>query len=304
MFGRMRAAMNTAPSLAAATELAQGDYEQEVTVDGRSRWYSVHIPAGYDKAKPAPLVLNFHGGGGNPTQQRHDSCLDETADRNGFIVVYPAGTGMFPRRLLTYNGGICCGYAKNNNVDDVGFTKAVLADVARFVPYDAKRVYASGFSNGGFLCYRLACEMPGPFAAIAVVSAVQGIGFDAHRDGPPVPLMHIHGLLDHNVNYHGGVGENAMEKTERPSVAETLQYWLARNRCRKEAFEETRKGAAVCRRFKPDAGGAPVVLWTMENGGHTWPGGRSTLPESMVGPINQDVSASELIWDFFKEIRS
>jgi polyhydroxybutyrate depolymerase len=292
--------MAQAPGLAeAAGSLSAGDYEQHLAHGGRERWYSVHIPTGHVGDGRAPLVFNFHGGMGNPTQQRHDSNLDEVSDREGFVVVYPAGTGMFPRRGLTFNAGVCCGYAKNNNIDDVGFAEAVLADVARFVKFDPARVYATGFSNGGFLCYRIACERPKLFRAIAVVSAVQGISLENPAGGEPVPLLHMHGLQDQNVSFRGGVGANAMEKVARASVPETIDFWLVRNGCSRDDFQETRKGAAVCRRYRPREGGKPVVFWTVEDGGHTWPGGRSSLPESMVGAINQDIQASDVIWDFF-----
>jgi polyhydroxybutyrate depolymerase len=290
-----------APSLAASAErgLFAGDYEQGLSFDGRERLYSVHVPRGYTPDRVVPLVLNYHGGMGSPAQQRNDSCMDAVADQHGFVVVYPFGTGPFPRRGLTFNAGICCGFARDHNVDDVSFAEAIVTDIARFMKFDPARVFAAGFSNGGFMCYRLACERPKLFAGVAVVGAVQGVSMEGAEQGEPISLIHIHGRHDKNVNYDGGIGENAMEKTDRPSVGATIDFWIARNRCAKEGFDETRTGAAVCRRYKPGPDGKPVVLWTIEDGGHTWPGGQSTLPESMVGPVSHDINASEVIWGFF-----
>jgi len=267
---------------------------------GRERWYLLHVPAGAEPGRPIPLVLNIHGGGGNPAQQRNDSGMDAVAEREGFLVLYPAGTGPLPFRFLTFNAGLCCGYARDHGVDDTGFICRLLDEISRLFPVDPARVYAAGFSNGAFLCHLLAAERADRLSGIATVSGV--IGFDPAGKQPsrPVPVIHFHGLLDGHVPYRGGVGERAAEKTARMSADETVRRWAAWNGCPPEPSEETRVGAAVRRRYGPGSGGSEVVLWTLENGGHTWPGGRSTLPEAMAGPVSRDIDASELAWKFFR----
>lgn len=277
-----------------------GDYRRYVSYGGRERFYELHVPEGYIKDRPSALVLNFHGGGGNPSQERNDSQMDRVSEIGNFIVVYPAGTGKFQERFLTFNAGICCGYAKENEVDDVGFTMAVLDDVAKFFHIDQRRVYATGFSNGAFLCYRLAFELSNRIAAIAPVSGVIGIDRFKYTPSRPVPLVHFHGLKDMNVVYQGGVGPKAQEKIHRLSVAESIDYWVEYNGCVEDKAKEMRKGMAVRKVYSSGKEGAEVVLWTLEDGGHAWPGGKSSLPEQMVGRLNKDINASELIWEFFQ----
>jgi len=123
-------------------------------VGGLKRTSLVHVPKSYDATKPVSIVLAYHGGSSNAEQMVHFCGLNDKADQAGFLVVYPNGTG---RRAtaLTWNGGNCCGYAIQNKVDDVTFTKALLEDLAKVVKVDPKRVYATGMSNGAVMVYRL-----------------------------------------------------------------------------------------------------------------------------------------------------
>lgn len=304
MRGRLlqRIAQRWAIGQADAPAVGAGDAEFALAHGGRDRWYAVHAPPAAASGGPLPVLINYHGGLGNPDQQRHDTGMDALADRHGFLVVYPAGCGRLPRRWLTFNGGICCGYARMEGIDDVGFSEAVLADVARRFPIDRARVYGAGFSNGAFMCYRLAVERPNFFAAIAPVSGVLGVD-PPPGVLPPLPLIHFHGLQDQNVAYQGGIGPKARDPLPRRSVEETLAIFRRRNRCPDNPAREHRIGRARCREYAPAPGGAPVVLWTLEDGGHTWPGGHSTLPLDIVGPLNTDIRASELIWDFVRNYR-
>ena len=142
-------------------------HERSLIHDGRNRSYLVHLPPHVDPEVPLPVVISYHGGGGNAQNQKDYSGLDATADVRGFIAVYPNGTGRFSDRLLTWNAGICCGYARNEQVDDVGFTLAVIEDLKSIFSVDVTRVYATGLSNGAMMAYRLAEEAPESIAAIA-----------------------------------------------------------------------------------------------------------------------------------------
>lgn len=287
----------------AAGNAGPGDAEYTLVVNGTERWYSVHAPREGTASTPLPVLFNFHGGLGNPDQQRHDSGMDAVADRHGFLVVYPAGSGRLPRRWLTFNGGICCGFARLEGIDDVACAEAILEDVGQRYPIDRTRVYGAGFSNGAFMCYRIAFERPAFFAAMGVVSGVLGVDPPPGLELPPLPVMHFHGLLDQNVAYHGGIGPKARDPLPRRSVEETLALMRRRNRCADTPTREQRIGHALCRIYEPAPGGAPVILWTLEDGGHTWPGGRSSLPPEIVGPLHQDIDASTLIWEFVRQYR-
>ncbi|MFH0947429.1 MAG: PHB depolymerase family esterase [Elusimicrobiota bacterium] len=278
-----------------------GDYRRHLEFDGRKRFYDLHIPQGYNKEKAMPVVLVFHGGGGNPVQQRNDSQMDKVSDAHGFIVVYPAGTGKLEDKFLTFNSGNGFGYANKNNVDDVGWTKALLDDVETLCHTDKNRVYATGFSNGAFMCYRLAFELSDRIAAFAPVSGVLGVETSIYKLDRPISIIHFHGLNDPNVAYHGGIGPKAFEKIPRPSVSETIYFWTNHNGCPKKSIKESWVGKAVCTIYAPGREGSEVILWTLEDGGHAWPGGKSSLPEKQVGKVNMDISASELIWQFFEK---
>ena len=146
--------------------LTSGDHEFALRHGGRRRTYLVHVPAGASTT-PLPVLMAFHGGGGNASGFQRYAELDRVADRERFIVVYPNGTGPLPNRLLTWNAGDgCCGYALTNAVNDMGFAATVLSDLEGRIPIDRKRVYATGHSNGAILAHRFAAERSGIVAAI------------------------------------------------------------------------------------------------------------------------------------------
>lgn len=279
-----------------------GDYRRYVTFGKARRMYLVHVPQGYDKGKAAALVLNFHGGGGNPVQQRNDSDMDRVADANGFIVVYPAGTGRFGEdRFLFWNAGVGDNYATRLGVDDIGFVKIMLEDVQRLFHIEPKRIYATGFSNGAFFSYHLACQLSTQIAAVAPVSGTLGKDLSRCRPSRPVSVIHFHGMKDSFCPYDGGPGKGGLERVALPGVSKTIGFWAFFDGCPQEPSKEFRKGKAVCRRYGPGKENTEVVVWTLEDGGHTWPGGQSTLPTIVAGGINRDVRASDLIWEFFQE---
>jgi len=139
--------------------------------DGIDRTYLVHLPTAYDEAGNFPLVIAMHGGFGNAHNLQNQSQLSVTADDENFIVVYPEGVqgGVFDIR--TWNAGRCCGFASTSDVDDVGFINALIDTLLANYSIDMNRVYATGMSNGGFMSYRLACEISDRIAAIAPVAA-------------------------------------------------------------------------------------------------------------------------------------
>jgi polyhydroxybutyrate depolymerase len=285
--------------------LGPGDYERSIVVDKLERHYLVHAPPGYQKKKPIPVVLNFHGGGGNAETQRNFSQMDVAADRNGFIVVYPQGTSR--KRLLklregyTWNAGSCCGWAQKHNIDDVGFTAALLVDLAKQFNINPRMVYATGYSNGAIMCYRLACELSDRIAAIAPVSGPMGMKTANCKPPRPVPIIHFHGTKDESAPYEGGAGRRSVPGQNFESVDNTISFWLKHNRLEQEKPKIIRKGNAVGKFYGSDRDNREVVLWSIEGGGHTWPGGKfGGLGKRVLGEMTQDISASDLMWIFFK----
>ena len=149
--------------------------KQSIKYDGRTRTYLLHIPPQYDDSKSLPLIIVLHGGGGNSENMMKKTGFNNLSDENGFIVVYPDGIGRFKNRLLTWNAGHCCGYALDNNVDDVGFIRTLIEKLQENFNIDLKRIYLTGHSNGGMMTYRLGAELSDILAAVAPVAVVTSV---------------------------------------------------------------------------------------------------------------------------------
>ena len=250
------------------TALAPGDTTRRLVHDGRERSYVVHVPPGYDPAQPVPLVLVFHGGGGNAENVQKMTGFNATADAEGFIVVYPNGSGRLKEKLLTWNGGTCCGYAVEQDVDDVGFVKAMIKDLSTTANVDRRRIYATGMSNGAIMSYRLACELSDTIAAIGPVAATQNVA----RCEPdrPVPVIHFHGDSDRHAPYNGGVGSQSLAGVDFASVEATISFWVKHNGCASEPQVET-SGAIVHTVYTACEQDADVELCKILGGLHAWP---------------------------------
>jgi len=303
------AALGVIAGVAAASPPGPDAQVFAVSVAGVERRYIVHLPA--NRVAGPAVVLNFHGGGSNPRQYRDYVQMDPQADRAGFIVVYPYGSGLFRERLLTWNAGSCCGYAMRENVDDVGFVRALLKDLAARVDYDPRRVYATGMSNGAMMSYRLALELPQAIAAIAPVGGgmVSGAGVPSHAK----PVLHIHSTDDPRALYEGGLGPPFPLTNVRvlhPSVEARLALWARANGCTGPMQETTRHEwtdaqerlhAATLLRYTGCR--AETALWRLSGAGHVWPGGRLDYFPRLLGPGTRVIDANVEIWRFFERQR-
>lgn len=270
------------------------DPMQTLTAGGLERTHLLHVPASYDESRPAALVLNFHGGGGDAVNQRRVSGFNALADEAGFIVVYPNGTGRLGDKALTWNGGTCCGYAMTNHIDDVAFVRALVADLRTKYNIDPKRIYATGLSNGGIMSYRLACEAADLFAAIAPVAGTQNL--DPCQPSEAVSVIHFHGTDDAHLPYDGGVGPESITGVFYASVEQSIAFWLDADQCaaapQTESFADIRHDVYTC------AQGTAVELYTILGGKHAWPGGDGPAWPGGDEPT-QTISATRLIWEFF-----
>ena len=280
--------------------LGSGTHTRELTVDGRSRRYVVYVPERRPDGRPWPVVLAFHGGGTNAEIMMRFSGLNEKAAEAGFLAVYPDGTGRL-ERMLTWNGGNCCGYAQRKKVDDVKFVGAVLDDLKTALPIDPNRVFATGMSNGAILCYLLASQMADRIAAIAPVSGTMGTATCAPCR--PVSVCHFHGTQDDFLPYQGGLAKRSLTRTRFYSVEHSIRAWVRANGCNPEGKttvlpDQADDGMRVVRTvYSGGKDDTEVVLYTIEGGGHTWPGRPSRL--EYLGPCTRDISANDVIWDFF-----
>ncbi|PIR15484.1 MAG: polyhydroxybutyrate depolymerase [Elusimicrobia bacterium CG11_big_fil_rev_8_21_14_0_20_64_6] len=243
-----------------------------MAIDGIRRWWLVHEPASRSSAGPLPVVLVLHGGGGNPRNAEMMSGMSALADREGFLAVYPAGSGRFKRRLLTWNAGNCCGYALDRGVDDAAFLAALIERLIKEGRADPKRVFMTGMSNGAMMAQRFACERAGLVAAIAPVAGQLNVG--TCKPSRPVAVLMIHGLEDEHAPYAGGAGKKMLKPRVDRSVAASAAMW-------------ERAGSSVTVLSHP--------------GGHVWPGGKAGRRYGNVDPALPEPRASEEMWRFFME---
>lgn len=297
----MNPALIVLSTLLTAAPLTPGDYTRTLHHEGQTRSYLVHVPAKYDPKQPTPVVLVFHGAMTDASITVRFTGLNEKSDKEGFIAVYPNGTGRL-KRMLTWNGGNCCGSAQLNKVDDVGFIRALLDDLAKVANVDAKRVFATGISNGGILCYRLASELSDRIAAIAPVSGTMGMA--TCNPKRPVSVMHFHGTDDKFVPIQGGPGERTLALVNFFSVDHSIQAWVKADGCPEKPVvaDEPKKfddGTTVERKtYGPGKDGTEVVLFVIKGGGHAWPGRDFKI--EFLGKATKNISANDLMWEFFK----
>lgn len=237
-----------------------------INAGGLDRSYRLYKPVGVPPA--APLVVVMHGYSGSARQVERDYHWDGLADSGKFVVAYPDGLG----RAWNVEGETCCGRSGRDGVDDVGFIKAAVADIAKNVGVDPAKVYATGMSNGAIMSFTLACSTD-IFAAIGPVAGTQ---LNACRNPRPTSVMHIHGTTDRLVPYGGGQGFSVING---PSVPEVNAFWRNIDQC--GAPTATTSGP-VTTSTAGCAEGRGVVLVTVDGGGHEWP------------PF-----ASQALWQFF-----
>jgi polyhydroxybutyrate depolymerase len=281
---------NPSPSL--------GESKHTLTHDGRQRSYILYVPPLLDRSQPLAVVFVFHGGSGNAQSAIRMTEFNKIANQNGFLVVYPNGTGrLSSEKLLTWNGGRCCGYAQENNVNDISLVRAIVADLQTLAEIDPQRIYGTGMSNGGILSHRLGCEAADLFAAIAPVAGT--LNFSPCNPSQPVSVLIFHGTADQHLPYNGGVGPESRVGVDFASVQESVDFWTTFNACNSQPQTETfadiqHQVWSGCR------DGTAVELYSILDGGHAWPGGNSSGRSSADQPT-RSISASQLIWDFFAE---
>lgn len=284
LLAALLAASGTASGATSATaRLAPGSYTRSVTMDdGWKREYLLRVPPG--KARPRPVVIALHGGLNDMQYIRDSTGFDALADEKGFVTAYPNGF------FGTWNAGGCCWFARMAGIDDVGFLDRLIDTLVREGLADPRRIYLTGFSNGGGMAYRYACERSTRIAAIGVVSGSLAVPCEPER---PVSLIAVHGTADPSVPFGGGGDQDWNNHVPFPPVQAVMDFWRSIDRLPPLDRIVLDAASTVCRTSLGAVRSSQVEFCTIFDGGHTWPDG-----------TGKGVAASPLIWDFFtKHVR-
>jgi len=282
---------------------ASGLQTLHTTVQGLQRTWLLYRPAGLPQGRPLPVVYVFHGGGGwaeHLTDGDRYGWLAK-ADREGFIAVFPSGYSRLPGgRLATWDAGGCCGDARDQGIDDVGFVRAIHTELSQHVLVDAGRVFATGMSNGGMMAHRLACDMADVVVAIAAVAGTDATS--ACKPSRSVSVLHIHARDDDHVLFQGGAGPEAFRDASKVmdfvSVPQTMARWTERLHCPIARVTALQAPGVRCEVQQPCDGGTALELCETDEGGHSWPGASGSGRRGRAGP-SQALNATDEIWRFF-----
>lgn len=258
---------------------------------GRRREYLFYVPRSYDRTKPAPLVISMHAAGLWPAAQMATTRWNRLADEQGFIVVYPAGGFGSLAKAWSMK-------SDSGRTGEVQFISALIDKLEASYNIDPSRIYANGFSNGGAMTFVLSCTMPDRIAAVGMVSAAQEVPWSWCPDTRPMPMIAFHGTADPIVPYDGG--RSWVSPRSFPAVRAWTANWARRNRCAANAVESAVAPDVTRAQYTTCADNADVVLYSIDGGGHSWPGGKP-MPEWIAGPTNGSIDATRLMWTFFRE---
>jgi len=298
LFGFLAMNPYTACMVSASETPRPGTSARSIVSDGLQRCYLLHIPAEYEQGQSLPLIISLPGFTSNPTGQLYLTRWNEVADTEGFLVTYPQGTS-FP---LRWNSSTTF---TDSDVDDVHFIADLIDEVNSFVTVDPLRVYVDGMSNGGSMANRVACELAGKVAAVGVVTGPPVEPPGGCNPERPISLIAFYGTDDPLVAYEGGIESESFisESINRslhpvsfPSVKSYIEAWAERNGCTMAPELIPAHGDASGLHYTGCKDTAEIILYTIEGGGHTWPGGRPTY----VGKTSSDINASEVMWAFFE----
>jgi len=269
------------------------DLSSTLRSGGMDRTYTLHVPPG----DPVGLVLSLHGAGGTGIGQQGLTDFDTVADANSLLVVYPDGYDK------SWADGRGASPADRRHVDDVGFLVALANKLQNSYKIASGHVFATGMSNGGFMSNRLACDRADVFAAIASVAGTLGAGV-ACNPSRPVSVLEAYGTADPLVPFNGGVVRGRGGVSHSVGVKTMVDKWRSADGCQGDPSAQVLPSAGdgtVVHRFDSTACAASteVVFYQIDNGGHTWPGGKQYLPQAIIGRTSRALDASEVIAQFF-----
>jgi polyhydroxybutyrate depolymerase len=303
-----------------------GDAQEKIQINDRTRTYVVHLPQGYDSQQRYPVVILLHGLNQDAAEMARLTHFNELADRDSIIAVYPnaisgrwtlGGGGREPgpyRRGPYRRPGIRGpGYPPPPRAEspdrreaaprnqDMQFLHRLFDRVTTNYSVDTRRIYVAGLGEGGFMAIRMGCTMADRIAAIALVGAAMP-RMQNCIPSRPLPALLMNGTDDPIVPYDGGRYKDGMIRLL--SAEDSAKEWARLNHCSEKPSES--KLPALPGRGKDTkvylfAGcqeNAQVALYSVKNGGHTWPGGEQYMSEKEVGKTSHALNANETIWSF------
>lgn len=280
-------------SLAASPQ----EKKENIIINGLKREFITYLPAGGGVGEAMPVIISLHGRLGTAEGEMKFADFRPIADREKVIVVCPQGINR------SWNDGRGTP-AHKKGINDVKFINELISYILKTYHADPKRVYVTGMSNGGFMTSRLACELPDRIAAIAVVAA----SMDQDENYAPqkqIPAMYIQGTADPLVPFAGG----PMKRGAGGLIyghEEVLKAWAAADNCDNKAAIVNlpvviNDGTSIIKETYEGSNGLKVIGYTVNNGGHTWPGGTLYLPKAIIGSLSHNMNACDVIWNFFKQ---
>lgn len=259
-----------------------------LSVDGVGRSYRLYLPQTPPEGERYPLVLTLHGFASGALEQEAYSQWNRLAESYGLVAVYPQGLGE-PARWNSGSIGLL-GLIAPNTADDVGFLSALIDALVQTGCVDAARVYINGLSNGGGMSNRFACQMADTVAAFGSVAGAYG-SFGECAPSRPMPVIAFHGTADRIVPYDGQFGI-------LPPVQEWAREWAERDGCTVTDADVFIADDVTMTAYTGCDADVEVVLYTVAEGGHTWPGS-TAVNRSPLGRITESIDASEAMWAFF-----
>lgn len=292
---------------------AQNDIYKTIHVDGRQRQYLIHLPPNYQNADKLPVLFGLHGGGGTYENTIKFYNLNGLADKNGFIVIYPNAIG----KSWTIPGFSTRAKGNDSTVDDVHFISVLIDTIVQHYKGDSTEVFTTGISRGGEFSLYLAYKLSSRIKAIAPVCASVPVPFLKHYVFlHPTPVLLINGTNDPLIPYDGGYGKylgttEPNEGFDMTATEDLIKHIVIME----DSITAIPKTPIVttmpdndpddgCNAIKYEytSGGVNVVLIKVENGGHTWPGGKQYLPKFIVGKVCRDFNAEDEIFNFFLSV--
>jgi len=287
--------------------MTSGDHSFAIKVEDSERFYIVHVPPNYSPAKEWPVVVMFHGGGGTAEYTMQETHWNTKADQEGFLAVFPEGTRANPSQPASFYGNPQTWNdgserqsvgAVERNAADVEFVSMMLSDIKAHLSIDERQIYATGFSNGASMTFRVARELSTVFAATAPVAGGDWLVNEAPER--PLPLLYLTGTADPLNPLNGGeIHIGSITYGVKAPVREIIGNWVRIDGCSGDVRVVYEKDGATGVAYSTASEPDEVVLYMIEGHGHYWPGGPSDLPESIAGKNTAKLNATNTIWDFF-----